>query len=195
MTNDVQRVCAVFATLWQGIPSLRGKKYFITKRDRGAAKALMQGGQVVQTSEVVERFRSYAKSAFWSGRNFPAYGLFDHFSEFLPVVYGERATSTPALVIECFLCGRSHHADSSCNAEDLPGLKAGGTFSTVEEALRDVTSALTGALARGVDAQFRGSYRCSHCGEVHSPRFVCSGSSGKAPGTSKEAVGKPPTAP
>jgi hypothetical protein len=164
MTNDNQRLCAAFALLWEKLPENMGQRYIITGRDRRAAKELLAGGQQVHTSEIVVRFRSYAKNLWWHKKRLPAYGMFENLSEFAE----ENRVPAQSKDIACSACGKTHNMDSPCDVTDI-ALPVGGSFNTL--------AGLTAALATGFTAKAKGgplrSYFCPKCGTQHSPHYDC----------------------
>ena len=129
-SNENQRLCSTFALLWKS--EFPGRDYIISGRDRKAAKELLEGGQEIQTSEILSRFRQYMKDPYWRERNFPAHAFFHNFSDYA----GSLKGSGPSFggVISCSLCGKDHHMNAPCDLGDIP-LQEGGTLDTVREAL------------------------------------------------------------
>lgn len=115
--NDAVALCGVFKRCWEANGRYSGEFYAITQRDRGSAKQLMQLNPDLTLGEVAVRAHRYLGAEFWAVRMHPAYGLFEHFSEYAVARKPHAAEADKrGPMIYCSTCETNHHAYEKCKA-------------------------------------------------------------------------------
>ena len=112
--NEPFELCRIFKILYE---TEFNDKYIICPRDLRAAKELYALNGDLQRSEIVEPAKRYLSDKFWTDRNHPAYGLFEHFMQYAidrkPKPKGPKPPER-TLVVVCSDCGSEHDAHQLC---------------------------------------------------------------------------------